>query len=239
MKKILALSILALLYSCGDYDYDKLQPYEKFYKEFKDADYSFSAGSQYYRMKDFDYRGICDTLSKVHAAIFQDPEVEKLVNQDVSNWLRDSVFVGLSETMKGSILVDTTNMLLLDNPLDYYMQRKIEMGQSIDDQLFRIRHAMHTARIGDKELYYDIVPTNGKLIEELAEYRIETTGDLVPGYMRNNRIKVITSNLRYFCDLYQIDWYILISSSDFFDDRLALKLTDTTYYYDTDLTRQR
>lgn len=199
------------------------------------AEYNFASGYNYFQMLNFDLHSLHDTIAKVHEDIFLDKEIRNLVTKDVFNWLRDSIFIGSSRTRKGNFILDTTNMLTLEKPFKYYTGTRVKYGQSVHNKIFQKIYNMHTVKIGDKKIYYYLVPANGKLLKEVAEYRIETTGDYSPDYVDN---KTIIYNRRHFCDLYQIDWYIRIESDDFFNDRLALKITDSTYYYKWDLGRQ-
>ncbi len=230
MKILLHILILAFLFSCEHRKDEKLIPFKNAYQEFENADYNLSNSDHYYRMMNFDRMKFCKIIAEKHSEIFQDRKIESLVNKDISDWLRDSVFIGSSHTMNGTFLMDTTNMLILKEPFEYYIQSEIKRGQTVLNELFQIRNSMHTVNIQGKEIHYEIVPVNGKLIRKQGEYRIETTGDYIPEYMRTSG-RVDKANVRYFCDLYLIDWYVLISSNGFFNDKLALKITDTTAYY--------
>jgi hypothetical protein len=232
MKNIIIafVTISAILSSCSNsYKYGGIEKFINNRKLFDKADYNFPDGYQYYRLKNFNLRTLSNTLSKCHEEIFQDSRIVELINKDITAWLRDSVFIGSSKTMEGTFVLDTTNIFLMNNSVGYTLST-ISQPQKMYNEIFQMRHSMHTARIDGKEIYYDIIPTNGNIIKKLAEYRIETTGDYIPSYMHAGG-KVNRSDLKYFCDLYLIDWYIVISSDDFFDDRLAIKITDTTYYY--------
>lgn len=244
MKKIIFLPIIALLFSCANSSDEKkvvpsknLMHFQKMYVEYyKKADHNLSTGLAYYRMTNFDLERLTDTISKVNAEIFQNEDIRTLVNEDISNWLRDYVFIGSSKKMKGDFMLDTTNMLTLEKPSEYYSYSKIKQGQKIYNKLFLNTFFKRLIEIDGKKIYYYIRPANGKLLEEIAEYRIKTSGDYLPIYEKK-RNKIY--DRRYLCDLYRIDWYVLISSDDFFNDKLAFKITDTTYYYNEDYTRQK
>ena len=240
MKKIIFLPIVVLLFSCANPEnpeHDKkLKPYKNMLAEYEAADSNFGESHYYYRMLNFDLNSLSDTIAKVHEDIFKDEKIRALATKDISNWLRDSVFITSSGTKRGSFILDSINMLTVEKPLEYYLHSRVKHGQDVNNKIFQNFNSMHTVKIGDKKIFYYFIPKNEKLLKEVAEYRIETTGDYSPYYIEN---KATIYNRRYLCDLYSIDWYIKISSDDFFNDRLALKITDTTYYYNQDSSRQK
>ena len=234
IKYPLSIFLMTLLIeSCGfEKEPLEVKKLRENYQEFLNVDYSFSSGIQYYQMQSFDIEKLVDTIEKVHQIIFDETFPLEELNKQISRWLRDSIFVGTSQAREGLIIMDTVNLLNLDNPVDYYLNSEIKAVQNISGKLFRPNHFAHTVPINKKNISYQIYPTNGKLINEIGEYRIETTGDYIPKYMyvggRSSR-----SNLRYFCDQYLIDWFIIISSDHFLNGGLSMKISDTTLYYNT------
>lgn len=233
------LVVISLLYACerSTADSAAFKDLQHHYTEFRKADYSFGTGDQYFRLEHFDLDALTDTLTRCHERIFTDKAILKALNQDVAAWLRDSVFIGKS-TAKGAFVLDTTNMLLLEDPLTYYMEASIKAEQTAAGRLFHTTNSMHTAWINGKAIYYDIVPANAKYLKEIGEYRIETTGSYLPAHVNDDSRPAISS-LRYFCDQLRVDWYITIASDDFFDDHIALKISDVTYHYTDDFLRQK
>ncbi|MES2557504.1 MAG: hypothetical protein V4604_15215 [Bacteroidota bacterium] len=238
--RLLIIALILLIYSCesSTADLDTIKDLQHNHDDFEKADYSFGTGDQYFRLEHFDLDALTDTLERCHERIFTDKTILKALNKDIAAWLRDSVFIGKSHTMKGTFVLDTTNLLLLKDPFKYYMEEKIHGSQPVVGKLFHTRNSMHTAWVNGKAIYYDIVPANAKWKKEIGEYRIETTGDYMPAHV-NSVTPPTTSNLRYFCDQMMVDWYITISSDDFFDGQLALKISDVTYHYTDDFLRQK
>jgi hypothetical protein len=230
---------IALLSACQDAtDFSKVTDLQKNNNDFKDADYSFGTGDQYFRLEHFDLEALSDTIKRCHQRIFTGKSMLKALNDDVDAWLRDSVFIGKSTTMKGTFILDTTNLLLLNDALTYYMEGSIKKSQVVAGKLFHLRNSMHTAHINGKKIYYEIVPANAKWTNEIGEYIVQTTGDYNPRHMSNG-LQSRTSSLRYFCDRLLVDWYITIRSGDFFEGQLAIKVSDITYHYTDDFLRQK
>lgn len=227
MKIISLLTIASLLIfaSCNNSsnpDKKILAPYKANLKEFKNADYSFGTNNNYFRMKNFDYNSLADTLEKCHAHVFKDKSILKAINNDVRAWLRDSLFIGVSNTRKGKLIVDTTNTLFW-NPEDefqYYNNVSVTSDQKLNGKMFQLTHAMHTAHVNGKEVYYDIIPANAKKLASNGKYRIVTNTEGSIFDQRN------------FCDLYAVDWFIVFYSDYFFEGELAIKISDETFYYD-------
>ncbi|HLP56083.1 MAG TPA: hypothetical protein VK151_13690 [Fluviicola sp.] len=237
--RLLVIALIPLLVACESQtaDLETLKDLQHNHDEFEKADYSFGTGDQYFRLEHFDLEALTDTLEHCHARIFTDKKLLKTLNEDITAWLRDSVFIGKSKTMKGTFILDTTNLQLLQDPLNYYMEEPIRESQPVAGTLFHTQNSMHTAWIDGKAIYYDIVPANAKWVKETGQYRIETTGDYLPGHLVNG--DPTKSDMRYFCDQLQVDWFITIRSDDFFDGQLAIKLSDATYHYTDDFLRQK
>ncbi len=237
--RLLVIALIPLLVACESQtaDLETLKDLQHNHDEFEKADYSFGTGDQYFRLEHFDLEALTDTLEHCHARIFTDKAVLKALNKDVGHWLRNGVFIGKSKMMKGTFVLDTTNMLLLEDPLKYYMEENIHGSQPVAGKLFHMRNEMHTAWVDGKAIYYQIVPANARWTKEIGEYRIETTGDYLPSHV--GKCIPTKSNMRYFCDKLQVDWFITIRSDDFFDGQLAIKLSDATYHYTDDFLRQK
>lgn len=235
----LIIVLISLIYACesSTADLDTLKDLQRNHSDFDKADYSFGTGDQYFRLEHFDLDALTDTLARCHERIFTDKVILKELNEDIAAWLSDSVFIGKS-TVKGAFVLDTTNLLLLEDPLTYYMEEHTKAEQAVAGRLFHTKNSMHTARINGKAIYYDIVPANAKWMKEIGEYRIETTGNYLPAHVDHGKHPAVSS-LRYFCDQLQVDWYITIRSDDFFDGQLALKISDVTYHYTDDFLRQK
>lgn len=207
-------------------------------KEYTTANHTFSGGHHYFRLKNFDWQTVTDTISHFHSLVLKDEKIIDQLNKDVSTWLQDSVFIGFSKSIKGTFLLDTTNLLLQEDSLELLIQHPATHGQPIENKMIWLPHTNHIAEINNQKIYYTIVPVNGTKISSEGKYRIVTTGDYKPDYLQNHN-NTIASELQYFCDTYLTDWYILISSDDFFDDNLALKITDTTYFYYKELSTHK
>lgn len=229
---------LSLLNACqNSADLDKVKDFQYNYAEFEKADYSFGTGDQYFRLEHFDLEALTDSIANCHERIFTDKALLKALNKDIAAWLRDSVFIGKS-SVKGAFVLDTTNLLLLEDPLTYYLNEHTKAEQAVAGRLFYTTNSMHTAHINGKTIYYDIVPANARYLKEIGEYRIETTGKYLPAQV-NDGSRPAVSSLRYFCDQLMVDWYITMRSSDFFDGQIALKISDITYHYTDEFLRQK
>lgn len=238
-RKHLIIVLISIVAACqsSTVDPDKIKDLQGNYDDFDKADYSFGTGDQYFRLEHFDLAALTDTLEHCHERIFTDKALLKALNKDIAAWLRDSVFIGTSKTMKGTFVADTTNMFFLEDPLMYYVEENIRGSQVVSGKLFHINNSMHTAWINGKAIYYDIIPANAKWVKETGEYRVETTGDYIPKHMRGD--VTTKSDMRYFCDQLQVDWFITITSYDVFDGQLALKISDVTYHYTDNFLRQK
>lgn len=242
MKKIIFIPIIILFFSCTN-SHDKkevvsnknLELYKAQYKEyFSGTNSKLTATNSYFQMKNFDLEGMTDTILKINDEIFEDESIKEIVNNDIADWLRDSIFIGSSKTRKGSFVLDTTNMLTLKNPSKYYTNSEIKKGQAVRNKLFQKIHSPHMINIDGQKIYYYIRPGKEKLVKEIGQYRVETTKDYLPTYEKNRNKKY---DIRHFCDLYIMDFYIIVRSKAFFKGTYAFKIKDSTYYYVNDLSR--
>ncbi|MEL6633856.1 MAG: hypothetical protein AAFQ83_20480 [Bacteroidota bacterium] len=235
----LLISLQTCDFSSHHTDKSHLVEYQEIHAAYDSAQYTFPNGTEYYRLKNFDLSSLTDTFLRVHDVIFEDEKVRQIVNKNIANWLQDSIFIGTSQTRKGSHVVDTTNLLFVDDPFEYGLKTSSFQRQPLNGQLLELRYNWHTVTIDDKDIYYYMYPMDGRLLDELAKYYIETTEDYKPSYMQNSRNQSSLAQLQYYCDKYIADWYIAIHSDHFFDDQLAFKITDTTYHYTSEIRERR
>ncbi|MEO0580698.1 MAG: hypothetical protein AAF135_00620 [Bacteroidota bacterium] len=235
----LLISLQTCDFSFYQTDKSQLTAYQEIHAAYDSAQYTFPNGTEYYRLKNFDLSSLTDTFLRVHEVIFQDEEVRQIVNENIAEWLRDSIFIGTSQTRKGSHVVDTTNLLFVDAPFKYGLKTSSFQPQSLNGQLLELRYNWHTITIDDKDIYYYMYPMDGRHLDELAKYYIQTTEDYTPSYNQNSWNPSYTTQAQYYCDQYIADWYIAIHSDHFFDDQLAFRITDTTYHYTPEIGEKR
>jgi hypothetical protein len=235
MKWTISTIILIIFLSCNStYNSEKITELKENYKVFSKAGYNFPNGEFYFLFDHYTVNDIIDTLQAVQRQIFPEDFPLDELEQDISRWIRDSIFISDSHPLTGTLKIDSVNTLKMDPALGYYLDPTITPRPDIYGKCLYLKNSSHTVTIKGKKIYYNIVPANGKLLNEEGIFRIETTGNYIPDHLRSlgNTDK---ANIRYKCERYKIDWYFTIASDHFFNASLAIPITDTCYYYRTTL----
>ncbi len=231
-ETLLIVALISLVSACEpSADLSKVKDLQHHYLEYKKAAHlAASSDYDYFRMEQVDRNVLTDTIIHCNERIFTDKALVDALNKDVTAWLRDWVFIGESKTMKGTFVIDTTDLMGLEDAESYFKTEDIKKSQPVEGKLFHLRNSTFKAHVGGNEVKYRIVPANPEIIGSIGEYKIETTGDYIPIDMPGvKRPKMY--QMWYSCFRVRVDWYITIRSDDFLDKPLAVKLSDVTYQY--------
>lgn len=197
--------------------------------EFLRANHNFPSNDQFYILNHFQLDQLNDTLSRTIDRLFVDSKVANELKTQVYTWLKDSLFV-MNSIKKGTVLFDRTNLEQLEDPLKYYLNEKFDIDFEKTNSALQTLRPMFKAKVGGHFVQFELIPTNGKLIQHKGEYVIVSTGK----YQAKN-LKTATSRKsikRFTCDLLQIDWFINLNSDHYFEKELSIQLSDSTLYYD-------
>ncbi len=180
------------------------------------VDSIFPAGQRYYVCSNLNVKMAMDSLTKYNALVINDESISKEINNELEKWLLDYIFIVPSEAYNGTFELDTTNLLLLENELDYYMSRDTFVTQNIKNRLIYINEATsHKV----KTYYYDIVPVKKEYLGVTGKHILKTSDDYLS-----------TANYtRVIGEKHLVDWHFTIASDEL--GELAFIISDTTVHY--------
>lgn len=231
MKSQYFLITLIILFACKapvptEFEKSLLENYQKY----ENSEFYFRNGPNYFEIHGWDLSRLTDTLSIVNENLFGNTNESASLNLELTSWLKDSVFIGLNEKAEGQILFDTTNMMHLENSFDYYMSPEINVDHRVYRRIFQVENSSFEAQINKSQIFFRIIPMNGKRLETLGEYKIVTTGDYIPQIM-NVSSSVSQASLKYVKASYSVDWFILIQVYGNDKKNLALLISENTDFY--------
>jgi len=232
MKGLLSIIALTLLLgACQQHVNSEMElKMKKTNSHFKKAKCNFPSNDQFYILNHFQFETMTDTLNQAINQLFTDPIIASEINVQVGTWLKDSVFI-FNADKRGMVLFDKTNLELLEDPLQYYMNEKFDIDFEKTNSSLQTLRSMFQAKVNGHVVHFEIIPTNGKLIQHIGEYVIVSTGT---HQSKNTKTASSWKSIQRFnCDLLKIDWFIKLSSDYYFEEELSIQMTDTTLYYDS------